>query len=118
MVKPFVMAVLAAAMLLPGCSRYSEEEDLALNVQYMKEVLGPIVLNYRAKFGRLPDTFSEAMDGTDARLSHRGDYFGRGMTYTKTGSNSFAFHFSCGPNRQGNDFKVEWKSGVWVVERE
>ena len=99
--------------LLMGCRKY----DAKKNENYIKGTLGKIILDFKSKHNRLPETFSEAHNYTGTILQHRGDYYSNPIIYFKTGDNSFYF-LSYGRNGKneggaGDDLKVEYLNGVW-----
>ena len=127
-----VFAACVAAGIAWKCSRRAEQanpdEDAnsgipagadKRNVLYLRDTLGKIILDYREKYGRLPDTFSEAFEDSGVRLPNRGDVYGRPLGYKRTGSDSFYFHSSGrnGKNERGkgDDLMVIYSDGQWRV---
>jgi len=89
------------------------------NIEYVRDTLGGIVLEYRERHGRLPTTLTRAIETDGHRLSHRGDSFGRGVGYETLGDDCFWFICS-GPDGVddhggGDDVVLVWERGTWFI---
>jgi hypothetical protein len=87
------------------------------NVEYMRDRLGKIVMEYSEKHKSIPEGFEIALNDSDKTLPNRGDYFGRSMVYQKLSDDSFRF-VAFGQNGEYDDGKsddvvVKYADGTW-----
>lgn len=110
--------LLVALFVLSGCRR-AEAARRAENCHYMQETLGPLVLEYAARYHAMPETFDEALQESGVTLAHRGDAFGGSLVYRKTGDTAFYF-LAYGPDGvddagAGDDLQVVYEAG-WLMD--
>ena len=88
------------------------------NVEYMRNTLGDIVLEYAEKYGDIPDTFEAALNDSSKTLPNRGDYYGGALVYEKLSDKSFRF-VALGKNNRydqgkSDDVVVMYVDGIWA----
>ena len=88
------------------------------NIEFMTNVLGPVVLEYMDKTGDAPEGFEIALNEYDGKLPNRGDYYGRSLVYEKKARQSFRF-VAYGRNGEydggfGDDVVAEYLDGSWT----
>ncbi len=112
----FLVLLIPPLLGCEGCG-YSA----SANEQYIRSVLGPIVLQQIVKDGEAPDTLEQALKNFSGSLAHRGDYKGNSLAYIKLGKKSFCF-VSGGPNGKiemgkNDDLVVCYENGQWRTGR-
>lgn len=89
-IVPFILLLL---LTKSGCSADSNSpSERTTNVDYLKNTLGPIILNNRSANGEVPDSFDAAHTASGVTLPNRGDYYGHSLAYKKLGPDSLQFH--------------------------
>ncbi|HBO46005.1 MAG TPA: hypothetical protein DD670_19195 [Planctomycetaceae bacterium] len=95
-----------------GCRPHYSEND---NYEYVRDVLGGVVLASKDKTGHLPKTFDAALSDSGQTLSHRGDLYGGPISYTTRRPDCF-FFVAAGPDDETftlDDLVVVWENGRW-----
>ncbi len=92
------------------------------NVEYMRNKLGEIVMEYSEKHGSIPEGFEIALNDSDKTLPNRGDYYGRSMVYEKLSDDSFRF-IAFGQNGEydngeADDVVVKYADRTWTDNAE
>lgn len=92
------------------------------NVEYMRNMLGQIVVEYFEKHGSIPDGFEIALNDSGKTLPNRGDYYGRSMVYQKLSDDSFRF-VAFGQNGEyddgeSDDVVVKYADRAWTDNAE
>ena len=95
----------------------NSEASKRQNIEFMREQLGAIVLQYLQKHGHAPEQFETALQESDKTLPNRGDYFGRSLVYERLADDAFRF-VAFGANNDyddgdGDDVVVEYFAGQW-----
>ncbi len=109
------LAAVAIAVFSAGRGVPITSDDA--NVAYIRDKVGPVILDYLRERGKLPDTLEEAMAATKDKLPHRGDLYRRPLVYVRTGTDSFSV-LAYGPNQvyeggRGDDLIVSYSNGQW-----
>lgn len=101
-----------------ACSDSNSPAGRAANIDYLKNTLGPIVLNHRDANGDVFDSFEAAHAASGVTLPNRGDSYDHSLVYQKLGPEAFKFH-SYGKNGVddgggGDDIVVTYTNGAWT----
>lgn len=102
--------------MIAGCSGLVTQPRSA-NVNFLKNVVGDVVLEYYRKHGHMPDGIEEALVATNRTLPNRGDVHGHSLLYIKESDDTFVL-MSAGANNRfeaglGDDVVLKCSSRSW-----
>jgi len=117
------MKLLILILIIPfliSCSDTNSRENRSKNIQFLKNTLGPVVIEYYKKHGVFPEFFDDALQEYQETLPNRGDAFGQSLVYERISMNSFYFH-SYGSNGQNDngkedDLVVTYIDNKWYID--